>query len=40
MDEQLRIEIESSAASAIKELDELADSIKKSRICFQRFKGD
>ena len=29
MDEQLRIEIESSAASAIKELDELADSIKK-----------
>ena len=29
MGEQLRIEIESSAASAIKELDELADSIKK-----------
>lgn len=29
MDEQLRIEIESSAASAIKELDELADSVKK-----------
>lgn len=29
MDEQLRIEIESSAASAIKELDELADSIIK-----------